>query len=132
MDTQKWYFWFQVIIVFLITTFSSGTASVATQIVQQPSMAITLLGRNLPKASNFYINYFVLYGVAVAAKTLFNVVAFLTYILLGKFLDSTPRKRYQRYVSVPALKWGSVYPKWINLAVIGEFYNNKTSAQNQG
>ncbi|KAK0843200.1 phosphate metabolism protein 7 [Friedmanniomyces endolithicus] len=55
LKTQSWYFAFQVIQVFLITTFSSGAASVATQVFSNPTSAPTLLAKNLPKASNFYI-----------------------------------------------------------------------------
>lgn len=63
LKTQSWYFAFQVIQVFLITTFTSGAATVASQIVSDPTGAVQLLAQNLPKASNFYISYFVLYGV---------------------------------------------------------------------
>lgn len=62
LRVQSWYFPFQVIQVFLVTTFASGASSVASQIVQNPSSAVTLLAKNLPKASNFYIAYFILFG----------------------------------------------------------------------
>lgn len=119
--TQKWYFAFQVVQVFLVTTIASGAAAVAKQIVNEPSMAVSLLATSLPTASNFYINFFVLYGLAVSSKTLFNVAALALYILLGKFLDTTPRKMLNRYTAIPGIKWGSDYPVYTNLAVIGLF-----------
>jgi calcium permeable stress-gated cation channel len=63
LKTQTWYMAFQVNQVFLVTTFSSGAASSTAQIVTNPRAATTLLGENLPKASNFYISYFILQGL---------------------------------------------------------------------
>jgi len=123
MKTQSWYFAFQVIQVFLITTFTSGAASVASQIVSNPTSAVNLLAQNLPKASNFYISYFVLYGVAMSANFLLNAVGLLMTYGLARFTDKTPRKMYNRYMSLAGLGWGSVYPKFTNLGVIAISYS---------
>lgn len=123
LKTQSWYFAFQVIQVFLITTFSSGASAVTTQIINNPGSAPTLLATNLPKASNFYISYFLLYGLAQAASQLLNIVALLLFVLLGKFLDSTPRKMYTRWTKWQGIGWGSEYPKWTNLSVIALSYS---------
>jgi hypothetical protein len=120
MKVQTWYFPFQVIQVFLITTFASGAAAVATEIINDPSTAATLLAQNLPKASNFYISYFILFGLMTAAMQLLNLVPLLFVLVLGKILDKTPRKMYNRYVNLAGLGWGSLYPKFTNLGVIGE------------
>ncbi|CAI6336929.1 unnamed protein product [Periconia digitata] len=121
LQTQSWYFAFQVIQVFLITTFTSGATAVASQIVSNPTLAVPLLAKNLPKASNFYISYFVLYGVANAAKYLFNIGGLVGVFILSKFAKS-PRKKYQRYVQLTSPSWGSEYPKWTNLGVIAISY----------
>lgn len=123
LKTQSWYFIFQVIQVFLMTTFTSGATAVTTQIIDEPSSAPALLAQNLPKASNFYISYFILYGLAQAASQLLNIVALILYIILGKFLDSTPRKMYTRWMNLAGLGWGSEYPKWTNLGVIAIAYS---------
>ncbi|EME44949.1 hypothetical protein DOTSEDRAFT_70859 [Dothistroma septosporum NZE10] len=123
MKVQGWYFPFQVIQVFLITTFASGASSVVTQIIQQPSSAATLLAQNLPKASNFYISYFILFGLQTAAMQFLNVVPLLFFLILGKILDTTPRKMYNRYVNLAGLGWGSLYPKFTNLGVIALSYS---------
>ena len=123
LKTQTWYFTFQVIQVFLIPTFVSGAASVVTQIINQPGSAATLLAENLPKASNFYISYFILYGLAQAGFQLLNIVALLLFVVLGKLLDKTPRKMYNRYTTLAGLGWGSEYPKWTNLGVIALSYS---------
>jgi hypothetical protein len=123
LQTQSWYFAFQVIQVFLITTFTSSATAVASQIVSNPAQAVPLLSKNLPKASNFYIAYFILYGVANAARYLFSLVGLLGILVLSKF-DKTPRKKYMRYVSLMEPSWGAEYPKWTNLGVIAIAYGN--------
>ena len=121
---QIWYFAFQVIQVFLVTTLSSGALSVASKIFDQPSVAPTLLAQNLPKASNFYLTYFLLQGTTNAAKYILNYSDLGMYVLYDKFVDSTPRQKYNRLSTMKGIKWGNVYPKFTNLVVIGEFKMN--------
>ena len=120
LKTQTWYFVFQVIQVFLVTTLASGAVASVQTIIKQPSQAPNLLATSLPKASNFYINYMILFGLAVGAKTVFNIVAVLLYIILGALLDKTPRKMYNRYVTIAGIGWGSIYPQFTLLGVIGK------------
>lgn len=119
LKTQSWYMAFQVIQVFLITTFSSGAASSAAQIVSNPSSATTLLAENLPKASNFFISYLILQGLGIAASQLLNVGALVMLTVVGKFLDKSPRKMFRRYITLGGLGWGDLYPKVGNLGIIG-------------
>lgn len=119
MKVQSWYFPFQVIQVFLITTFASAASAVVTQIIQDPTIAPTLLATNLPKASNFYISYFILFGLLSAALQFLNIVPLLFVLFLGKILDKTPRKMWNRYVNLAGLGWGALYAKFTNLGVIG-------------
>ncbi|KPI43054.1 uncharacterized protein AB675_2157 [Cyphellophora attinorum] len=116
--TQSWYFIFQVIQVFLITTFSSAASSVVTQIVQNPGSAVNLLAKNLPKASNFYISYFILQGLMIFALQILNIAGLLSIYVLGKILGKTPRKQYTRWMQLIGLGWGSEYPKITNMGVI--------------
>jgi len=123
LKCQNWYFAFQVIQVFLVTTFSSGAASVASQIVDDPSLATTLLARNLPKASNFFISYIILQGLGIAAGNLLNIGSLVMFTVVGKFLDKSPRKMYNRYIKLAGLGWGSLYPKFGCLGVIAISYS---------
>ena len=120
MRVQTWYFAFEVIQVFLITTFTSGASAVVTKIVQDPTGAPQLLAKNLPKASNFYIAYFILKGLLTAVLQLLSIVPLLSNVILGKILDKTPRKKYNRYVNLAGVDWGVSYPMFTNLGVIGE------------
>ncbi|THZ30557.1 DUF221-domain-containing protein [Aureobasidium pullulans] len=123
LRTQAWYFSFQVVDVFLVTTFSSGAAAVAKQIVDDPSSAPMLLASNLPLASNFYTAYFVVTMVNQAAMLVLNIAPLLFIAFLGKILDSTPRKVYNRYVNLIGLGWGSVYPAYAMLGCIAIAYS---------
>ncbi|KAF1814265.1 phosphate metabolism protein 7 [Eremomyces bilateralis CBS 781.70] len=118
LQTQNWYFAFQVIQVFLVTTFTSGATAVASQIVSKPASAIPLLAENLPAASNFYISYFILYGVANSTGYLLQIVSLALSVVLYPFLDKTPRKKFNRYLIMPSIAWGSSYPVFTNFGVI--------------
>lgn len=145
LRTQSWYFAFQVVQVFLITTFSSGASTVASmfvsckqpsfspryfvylwltkqpeQIFDDPTKAPSLLADNLPQASNFYLSYFMLQGITVAASEVFQVMPLLMFAVVGKFLDKTPRAKYNRWSALSSISWGDTYPKLTNLAVIGK------------
>ena len=98
LKTQMYYLIFQVIQVFLVTTFSSGAAAVVTKIIQEPTSIPDLLANSLPKASNFYISYFVLQGGYNGAKNLLNLSDLCFYLGYSKFLDKTPRQKNRRYM----------------------------------
>ncbi|KPI37615.1 uncharacterized protein AB675_3932 [Cyphellophora attinorum] len=121
--TQHWYFAFQVIQVFLITTFSSGATTVATKIANEPGSIPVLLAKNLPKASNFYLSYFIIQGLGSAPKNVLNYSDLFQYIFYDKVFDRTPRQKYNRITQMKGIGWGSVYPKFANFAVIAIAYS---------
>lgn len=124
LQTQSWYFAFQVIQVFLVTTMAGAVTTVIDEVLKNPGSVITLLSKNLPKASNFYINYFILFGLSAFAGTLLNIGGFVTVVLLGRILPGkTPRKIFQKLTKLSAPMWGSEFPKWVNLGVIALSYS---------
>lgn len=120
--TQNWYFTFQVVQVFLITTFSSGAATVATKIANEPTSVPILLAKNLPKAANFYLSYFIIQGLGSATKLVVNYSDLFSYIVYDRFFDRTPRQKYQRRTQMKGIAWGKSYPKFTNFAVIALAY----------
>lgn len=116
--TQNAYFAFQVIQVFLVATFTSSASAVVTQIIDDPSSVTTLLAENIPTASNFYISYFMVQGLTIASGVISQVVGFVIFSLLYKFLAGTPRAMYQKWANLSAISWGSVLPVYTNIAVI--------------
>ena len=127
LHVQNSYFVFQVIQVFLVTTVSSGASASAIQVINKPTEATSLLAENLPKASNFYISYFILQGLAIASGSLAQVVEILLFLALGKLLDSTPRKKFKRFVELSGIGWGTEFPVYTLLTVIGESFHKRSN-----
>ena len=120
LRTQNFYFLFQVIQVFLITTVTSSAAASFQKVFDKPADAPTLLATSLPKASNFYISYFVLQGLTISSGAVVQIIGVILFKILGKFLDTTPRKMFKRWSNLSGLGWGTVFPIYTNLTVIGE------------
>jgi len=103
---------------------SSAITSVIDDVLRKPGMVLNLLAENLPKASNFYISYFILLGLASASGTLLNIGGFVVVVLLGRIIPGkTPRKIFDKLTKLSAPSWGSEFPKWINLGVIAITYS---------
>jgi Calcium-dependent channel, 7TM region, putative phosphate len=90
------------------------------RLIQKPTGVLDLLAENLPTASNFYISYFILQGLAVASGVLSQVVGFILFRLFYKFMTGSPRKMYQKWTEISALSWGSTLPVYTCIAVIGK------------
>ncbi|GME84380.1 unnamed protein product [Ambrosiozyma monospora] len=106
---QQWYFAFQVVQVFLVTTCTSAAASTISSIIKDPSKAMSLLGQYLPPASNFYISYLLLQGLSISSGALAQIVALILSFVLGRILDNTPRKKWNRYNILGTPSWGTTY-----------------------
>ncbi|KAL1889310.1 phosphate metabolism protein 7 [Sporothrix stenoceras] len=120
--TQNAYFAFQVIQVFLVTTVASSASAVAKQIASNPGSVTGLLATNLPKASNFYMSYFIVQGMTIAASVISQVVGFFIFHLMYKYLTGTPRGLYQKWASLSTISWGSTLPVYTNITVIAITY----------
>ena len=123
LTTQNSYFAFQVVQVFLVTTLSNTASAAVNTIKDNPSSAAGLLAESLPKASNFYIAFIILQGLAISAGALLQMVGLILFKVLGMILDTTPRKMYNRWSSLSGLGWGTVFPVYTNLAVISITYS---------
>lgn len=120
--TQNAYFAFQVVQTFLVVTIASSVSAVATQIVENPTSALSLLSADLPKSSNFFISYIILNGFAVSGGTLFQIVTLVLFYVMSFALDNTVRKKYDRYTTLSTYAWGTTYPIYSCLAVITLVY----------
>lgn len=117
------YFNFLVIHGFLVVTLSSGLVAAIPAISQQPSSAATILAQELPKASTFFLTYFVATCFAGASGSLLQIAGIVVYNLKLKFLASTPRSVYQTRCGMPSVQWGTLFPNMTLLAVIGLSYS---------
>ena len=120
LRTQNFYFTFQVVQVFLVQTLGAAATTTADKIRQNPGIAPDLLARNLPRAANFYPQYFLVQGLTFAAGALLQIVSLILFRILGKILDKTPRKMYKRWTSLSGLGWGTVFPVYTLMIIIGK------------
>lgn len=117
--SQNAHFCFQVIQVFLVTTITSAASAATSQIIKDPLSAKDLLAKNLPKASNFYLSFFLFQGLVLSSIAVIKIMLFHAYKAVRAMFDKTPRKLYRRWAEVNGLSWGNVFPVFTNMAVIG-------------
>lgn len=130
LRTQNFYFAFQVVQVFLVATISSAASAAISTILSNPSSAVNLLAEKLPLASNFYINYFILQGLTIASGGFLQLVGLILFYVLGRILDNSPRKMYKRWISLSGLGWGTVFPVYTLIILIGKFLAIETFCGN--
>ena len=101
----------------LVATLGSSAAAVVKSVKNNPASAPSLLANNIPTASTFYLSYFLLQGLGIVANALLAVVGLIVFKVLGRLLDNTPRKMYNRWISLAGLGWGTLFPIYTNLFV---------------
>lgn len=116
---SNYYFGFQVIQVFLVTTLTSAASAAVTDIIKNPGSTPALLSTALPAASNFYLSYIILQGLGVFSKNLAGISGLFVRPIMAKFLGSTPRKLFTQWNKLTVMRYGTVYPVYTNLLVIG-------------
>ncbi|KAG7828848.1 hypothetical protein KL920_003344 [Ogataea angusta] len=121
--TQQWYYGFQVVQVFLVATCTSAAASSVSDVIENPSSAMPLLGQKLPAAANFYISYMLLQGLSISSGALAQIVGLILSFFLGRILDSTPRKKWNRYNTLGTPSWGTTYAAFGLFTVIMLVYS---------
>lgn len=120
---QGSYFFFQVVHVFLVVTISSSFTSVITTIIQNPPSAATILAANIPTASNFFFSFLALQGLSMASSVLLQIFVLISFYLLGKLFDNTPRKQWKRHITLSSINWGTLFPVFTNFVVISVVYS---------
>lgn len=114
----------------MVTTLTSAASAATTQIIKDPLSAKDLLAKNLPKASNFYVSYFLFQGLMVSSMALVQVFSALVYKFITTFFDYSPRRLYEKWAALTGLGWGNVFPIFTNMGVIGNHPSFQRSAQN--
>jgi hypothetical protein len=112
------YFLFQVIHSFLIVTLSSGILAALPELSKDLSAAPTLLARNLPLASNFFLTFVILQGLTATASGLLTLVPLIIYYVKLILLGSTPRSIFTIKYTMRNVAWGNLFPTITLLVVI--------------
>lgn len=76
------------------------------------------MAQNLPKAGNYFFSYMILQALSVGAATLLQLGRLISF-LIGFLLDTTARENWERGLE-PEIRWGTFFPVYTNLAVIGK------------
>ncbi|CAI7600379.1 unnamed protein product [Penicillium pancosmium] len=121
--TQSAHFVFQVVQVFLVTTLTSAASAATSQIIKNPLSAKDLLAENLPKATNFYISYFLLQGLSTSSMALVQIASALVFKFVTTFFAFSPRRLFRRWAELGSLSWGNVFPVFTNMGVIALTYS---------
>lgn len=122
LSLQKWFFWFLFIQVFLVVTVSSGLTAIFHNVINSPASISLLLATNLPKASNFFLNFFIVRGLGCFGSTLLQLQKVIKTLLWYPIVDKTPRAKYSRVTSLNQAQWGTTYPTFTLFGVIGIVY----------
>ncbi|KAK2470017.1 hypothetical protein H9L39_18394, partial [Fusarium oxysporum f. sp. albedinis] len=121
--TQKAYFIFQVLQVFLVQTLSNSFISSLVTILRNPNNVFGMLSSSVPTASNFYISFFIVQGLTIATSVLTQVFGFVTFTLSSRFTNRTPRIMYDKWTTLSTISLGSLMPIYTNMAVISIIYS---------
>ncbi|CAG8547622.1 7201_t:CDS:2 [Paraglomus brasilianum] len=121
-SVQAKYFFFLVVNVLLVTTFSSGVSSALPALIKNPTSAIDILGKQLPLASAFFISY-VLLSLSGAALRVTQLGTLVVYWIFRKFLAKTPRRIYEVETTLGSMDWGTAFPPHVLIACIGFVYS---------
>ena len=116
--TQNAYMVFQVVQVFLVTTLTSAASAAFTQILQDPLSTKDLLSQNLPKASNFYLSYVLVQCLAGGSWTMVHALDLFRHTLLARTVEH-PRRLVRNWRKLRQVHWGSIFPVFTNMAIIG-------------
>ncbi|KAK5089348.1 hypothetical protein LTR16_007942, partial [Cryomyces antarcticus] len=118
LSVSNYFFAFLFIQVFLVVSISSGITTVIKELVANPVSTPALLANNLPKASNYFFSYMILQALSVSAGALVQLGGIAIWFLWAPLVDSTPRQKWERQVTLPIIQWGTFFPVYTNLAAI--------------
>ena len=124
---QDYYFCFLFIQLFLVVSVASSIAAVLEGLTQDFTSVAALIAQNLPKAGNYFLSYMLLQGLSVSAGTLLQTGRLIFYFA-GLMIDKTARQRWERRLD-PEMRWGTFFPVYTNLAVIGEYFQPEIESQ---
>lgn len=123
LDVQKWMFVFLFIHIFMVVTLTSGFTIIIESLLHNPISIPDILANNLPKCANFFFSYLIVRGISYFGNNLLQNYKLFMSLFVYKFIDVTPREKFNRLINIPTYKWGSLYPSFTLLASIGLIYS---------
>lgn len=123
LSVQRYYFCFLFVQLFLVVSVSSAASTIIGFLTgkQKIEDVPNLLATNIPRASNYFFSYMILQALSVSAGALVQIGGLVGWFILAPIFDSTGRAKFKRQTSLNEVKWGTFFPVYTNLAVIGKF-----------
>jgi hypothetical protein len=90
---QKWYFLFMLFFVIFVTVLGKGIVPVLAKIVARPGLAGQLLASEMPKATQFYLDFLMLHWGEHAMNFL-RLVPLVKFLIYKRFFDESDAKKY--------------------------------------
>lgn len=125
LSVQRYYFCFLFVQLFLVVSIASALTQFFALFtsVDGWTNVPSLLGTNIPKASNYFFSYMLLQALSVSAGALLQVGSLIGWFILAPILDSTARSKFKRQTQLSNIQWGTFFPVYTNLACIGLIYS---------
>jgi calcium permeable stress-gated cation channel len=125
ISVQRYYFCFLFVQLFLVVSIASALTQFFALFTSVDGFTNipSLLGTNIPKASNYFFSYMLLQALSVSAGALLQVGSLIGWFILAPLLDSTARSKFKRQTSLQNIQWGTFFPVYTNLACIGLIYS---------
>lgn len=123
LGTQKWFFIFLFVHLFLIVTISSGIYFVIEKVIINPTSIAILLAHELPKSSNFFCSFILIRCLAYAGGNFLQIKDLSLEILHYKLFYFSPKKKFNRLKSFIIFNWGCVYSLFSVFGCIGIIYS---------
>lgn len=125
ISVQRYYFFFLFVQLFLVVSIASALTqffALFTSVSGWTNVP-SLLGTNIPKASNYFFSYMLLQALSVSAGALLQVGSLIGWFVLAPIFDSTARSKFKRQTNLSNIQWGTFFPVYTNLACIGLIYS---------
>lgn len=104
----------------MVTTLTSAASAAITKLIEDPTLAESLLSQNLPKASNFYLSYFLVQSLAIGSAAVLQTFNLFKFHVFQRF-SNDPRRIYTKWHRLQRIHWGAVFPVYTNLGVISKY-----------
>ncbi|ETI21294.1 hypothetical protein G647_07640 [Cladophialophora carrionii CBS 160.54] len=125
ISVQRYYFCFLFVQLFLVVSIASALTQFFALFTSVDGFTNipSLLGNNIPKASNYFFSYMLLQALSVSAGALLQVGSLIGWFVLAPLFDSTARAKFTRQTQLSNIQWGTFFPVYTNLACIGLIYS---------
>ena len=105
-------------------TFASAIgAAIFTLVAVNPADGfVSLFTTTIPQVSNFFISYIIVQGFGIFGTILVGLAGIVLTPLLASLSGVSPRKTFLQWNRLAGVGWGTVYPRYTTLFVIGEYF----------